>query len=215
MQFSDLFNWRHVPDNTEIVQSCTWGIFIWDTALFHCEYDIMLHWITMEQGRRHGGGGRGKGRMPPKGFKKGKIRRLWVFFMYIGVIKISFSFILTRKYMLWEGFYYHKRASASGGKAPWPPPRGHCPLDPQGYFAPSNGLPWCHPCNWIWSSLYENASHKGLQNLCYVAGPRGNLCMEMSPCFEKDEIDKYDTIKRNESHVANIQFWFFNINFLY
>ena len=41
-----------------------------------------------------------------------------------------------------------------------------------------------------------------------------NLCIEMSPCFEKDETDKYDTIKRNESHVANIQFWFFNINFL-
>ena len=56
--------------------------------------------------------------------------------------------------MLWEGFYYDfstKKASASGGFAPWTPARGRCPLDPRGNFAPSNDLPWRRP--WFLSQL--------------------------------------------------------------
>ena len=45
-----------------------------------------------------------------------------------------------RKYELWKGFYHDfstKTASASGGFAPWPPPRGSAP------WAPTRGAaPW-------------------------------------------------------------------------
>ena len=76
--------------------------------------------------------------------------------------KLAFLSSLIRKYMLWEGLYHDfstKKVSASGGFAPWPPPRGsapwtpargRCSLDPRGNFAPSNDLPWRRPlsvCN--------------------------------------------------------------------
>ena len=61
------------------------------------------------------------------------------------------------KYMLWEGFYHNfstKKVSASGGFFPCPhqgalpfrPPQGGAALNPRGNFAPSNDLPWRHPC---------------------------------------------------------------------
>ena len=77
---------------------------------------------------------------------------------YFHALKLAFLSSLIRKYMLWEGFYHDfstKKVSASGGFAPWPPPRGsapwtptrgRCPLDPRGNFAPSNDLPWRRPC---------------------------------------------------------------------
>ena len=42
-----------------------------------------------------------KGQIPHKVFRKGKIRRLLVL-SCVGVIRISFSFILNKVYMLWE-----------------------------------------------------------------------------------------------------------------
>ena len=51
------------------------------------------------------------------------------------LLKLVFLSSLTRKYVLWKGFYHDfstKKASASGGE----PCRGRCPLDPQGSFAP-------------------------------------------------------------------------------
>ena len=77
---------------------------------------------------------------------------------YFHALKLAFLSSLIRKYMLWEGFYHNfstKKVSASGGEAPWPPPRssapwtparGRYPLDPRSNFAPSNDLPWRRPC---------------------------------------------------------------------
>ena len=73
------------------------------------------------------------------------------------VSKWAFLSSLTRKYMLWEGFYHNfctKKVLASGGFTPDPPTkrlclpaltRGLCPLDLWGTFTPSKDLPWCHP----------------------------------------------------------------------
>ena len=67
------------------------------------------HWkLHQLQGRCQGGVA------APRGFKKGKIVKYGVF----SFITISFSVIsLTRKYILWEGFYHDfstKKASVSG-----------------------------------------------------------------------------------------------------
>ena len=122
----------------------------------HCAFEIPRKIeITpnhLSQGRRHRGG---KGGRPPplKVSKKEKIK-IWGIFH---ALKLAFLSSLIRKYMLWEGFYHDfstKKVSASGGFAPWPPPRGsapwtpargRCPLDPRGNFAPSNDLPWRRP----------------------------------------------------------------------
>ena len=48
--------------------------------------------------------------IPPKGFEKRKILNFLGVFAWVGVIKISISLgflsFLTRKHMLWEGFYH-------------------------------------------------------------------------------------------------------------
>ena len=87
---------------------------------------------------------------------------------YFHALKLAFLSSLIRKYMLWEGFYHDfstKKVSASGGFAPWPPPRGStpwtpargsCPLDPRGNFAPSNDLPWRRPCREVISRAVHN-----------------------------------------------------------
>ena len=62
------------------------------------------------------------------------------------LLKLAFLSSLTRKYVIWKGFYHNfsaKKASASGGFAPT---KGLCPLDPRGSFALPNDLPWRHPC---------------------------------------------------------------------
>ena len=55
---------------------------------------------------------------------------------------------LIRKYMLWEGFYHDfstKKASASGGFAPWPPPRGSAPWTPEVTSPPLTIYPGAAP----------------------------------------------------------------------
>ena len=133
-----------------------WGKLF--SILHNCNFESTTSPTTStsnhyQQGRRHRGGDR-----PPKGFKKGKILK----YGYFLALKLAFLTSLIRKYMLWEGFYHDfstKKASASGGFAPWPPPtgsapwtpaRGRCPLDPRGNFAPSNDLPWRRP--WLSST---------------------------------------------------------------
>ena len=58
---------------------------------------------------------------------------------YFHALKLAFLSSLIRKYMLWEGFYHDfstKKVSASGGFAPWPPPRGSAPGPLPGGAAP-------------------------------------------------------------------------------
>ena len=111
--------------------------------------DLMFMWYR-------GGATGGAGGWPPtlKVSKKGKFKNMG----YFHALKWAFLTSLIRKYMLWEGFYHNfstKKASASGGFTPWPPPRGsapctpsrgRCPLDPSGNFTLSNDLPWRRPC---------------------------------------------------------------------
>ena len=123
---------------------------IWDCFLA----PLLQIMITFRGGATGGGVGGGKGGdCPQRVSKKEKKLKYGVFSWK----KIAFLSSLIRNYMLWEGFYHDfstKKVSASGGFAPWPPPRGsapwtpargHCPLDPRGNFAPSNDLPWRHP----------------------------------------------------------------------
>ena len=72
-------------------------------------------------------------------------------FSCIKVMKFVFLPSLTRKYVLWKGFYHDfstKKASASGGFAPLTPTKGLCSLDPRGSFAPltiyPGATPVCH-----------------------------------------------------------------------
>ena len=58
---------------------------------------------------------------------------------YFHALKWAFLSSLIRKYMLWEGFYHDfstKKVSASGGFAPWPPPRGSAPWTPPEVTSP-------------------------------------------------------------------------------
>ena len=69
------------------------------------------------------------------------------------LLKLAFLPYLTRKYVLWKGFYHDfSTKKASAGLFPLDPRRGRCPLDPQGSFAPPpNDLPWRRPCfGWSW-----------------------------------------------------------------
>ena len=80
-------------------------------------------------------GGQGATAPPPKGFKKGKNLNMG----YFHALKLAFLSSLIKKYMLWEGFYHDfstKKVSASGGFAPWPPPRGSAPWTPARGAAP-------------------------------------------------------------------------------
>ena len=50
------------------------------------------------------------------------------------LLKLAFLSSLTRKCVIWKGFYHNfsaKKASASGAFAPWPPPRGSAPWTPE------------------------------------------------------------------------------------
>ena len=77
------------------------------------------------------------------------------------LLELAFLSSLTRKFILWEGFYHNcstKKVSASGSFAPWPPPRGSAPWTPEGgTFTPSNNLSWHPPtpvsCRGIWGQL--------------------------------------------------------------
>ena len=90
---------------------------------------------TREDCYRGGAIGGGGGQEPPKDFKKGEMKK---YFHASKLLKLTFMSSLTRKYVLWKGFYHDfstKKASASGGFAPWPPPRGSAPWTP-GFLRP-------------------------------------------------------------------------------
>ena len=125
-----------------------------------------VEWVSeWMQGRHHGGGGGGGGQKPPKDFEKGENEKNMGYFHASKLLKLAFLSSLTRKYMLWKGFYHDfstKKASALGGFTPWPPPRGSAtwtptrgsaPWTPEVYFAPPpNDLPWRRP----WVNEYVN-----------------------------------------------------------
>ena len=111
-------------------------------------------WKHVIRGGAMGGGGGGQGdKSPPKDFKKGKMKKNMEYFHASKLLKLAFLSSLTRKYVLWKGFYHDfstKKASASGGFAPWPPPRGFAPWTPE---VPSPSLtiypgaaPACYYC---------------------------------------------------------------------
>ena len=75
------------------------------------------------RGSATGGGGSKEGKSPPKDFKKGEIKKDMGNFHASKLLKLAFLSSLSRKYVLWKGFYHDsitKKASASGG-APWTP----------------------------------------------------------------------------------------------
>ena len=69
------------------------------------------------------GAGGGKGEKPPQRFqKRGKWKNMG-YFHALKLLKLAFLSSLTKKWVLWKGFYHDfstKRASASGDFAPWP-----------------------------------------------------------------------------------------------
>ena len=131
-------------------------------SLFHMSGFVSWHvcdkaivWFCRQGWHRRGAGGQ----KPPKDFKKGKNLKNISYFHASKLLKLAFLSILsslTRKYVLWKGFYHNfssKKASASGGFAPWSPPRGSAPWTPtggaapgpRGSFAPLD-LSWRRPC---------------------------------------------------------------------
>ena len=68
------------------------------------------------------GGGKGaRGKSPPKDFKKGGNEKHMGYFHASKLLKLAFLSSLTRKYVLWKGFYHDfstQKASASGSFAP-------------------------------------------------------------------------------------------------
>ena len=95
--------------------------------LFTVHYLIMMQEIKTNMnyslsGAVPWGGARGA-KKTLKISKKGKMKKYDVF-SGNKVIKIAFLSSVTRKYMLWKGFYRDfitKKASASRGSAPWTP----------------------------------------------------------------------------------------------
>ena len=64
------------------------------------------------------------------------------------LLELAFLSSLMKKYMVWKGFYQDfstKKASASGGFAPWPPPRGSAPWNLPVPFAPRTIYPDAAP----------------------------------------------------------------------
>ena len=84
----------------------------------------MLMFVVYTTGAAPWGGGGGKGdKVPPKDFKKGENEKMG-YFHASKLLKLAFLSSLTRKYMLWKGFYHDfsiKKASASGGERLWTP----------------------------------------------------------------------------------------------
>ena len=106
------------------------------------------------RGGAMGGGGERGGQNPPKDFKKGENEKNMGYFQIhtSELLKLAFLSSFMRKYVLWswKGFYHDfstKKASASGGFAPWPPPRSSAPGPPRFLCPPPpNDLPWRCPC---------------------------------------------------------------------
>ena len=80
------------------------------------------------------------GKSPLKISKKRGKRKNMGYFHASKLLKLAFLSSLTRKYVLWKGFYHDfstKKASASGGKAP-DPHQGALPPGPP----PGGAAPW-------------------------------------------------------------------------
>ena len=93
----------------------------------------VFRWQEQPGAAPWGGGGQG-GQKPPKDSKKGKIKNMG-YFHASKLSKLAFLSSLTRKYVLWKGFYHDfstKKASASGGN----PHQGVLPPGPLGSLAP-------------------------------------------------------------------------------
>ena len=140
--------------------------------------------IKFRQGQHHRGQG---GKSPPKDFKKGENEKNMMYFQASKSLKLAFLSSLTRKYVLWKGFYHDfstKKASASGGFAPWPPPRGSAPWTPE-VPSPPKDLPWRLP--WIQASTldlsYSTRKIKcKFMNLIHTRQKNKNIC---SSCLWK------------------------------
>ena len=84
-------------------------------------YGACWVFVLKSRGDATGGGGGGEvGKSPPKDFKKrGKWKNMG-YFHASKLLKLAFLSSLTRKYVLWKGFYHDfstKKASAPGGGA--------------------------------------------------------------------------------------------------
>ena len=95
--------------------------------------------------------------------------------------KISFSVIFNKEILALKGFYHDwstkKKASASGGFAPWPPPRGSAPWTPRGSFAPLTIYPGAAPVHIANFGISPLALElpEGLSRL-------DNICQPVAPC---------------------------------
>ena len=100
--------------------------------------------------------------------KKKKIKKYDVFsgIKVTPLLKLAFLLSLTRKYMLWEGFY-HNFSSTKGfsfkGALPPHPQQGALPPGPPRFLLPPNDLPWRCPCrfNALWR-VHRPISSKNL-----------------------------------------------------
>ena len=104
------------------------------------DFDTRL-FLENRKGRRHGGGGT----ISPLRFQKREKLENTGHFHALELLEFAFLSSLTRKYMLWEGFYLDFstwKASASGGKPLDPCQGGAEPPRPPDPHAPSNNLPW-------------------------------------------------------------------------
>ena len=92
-------------------------------------------------------GGQG-GKSSPKDFQKKEKLKNMGYFHASKLLKWAFLSSLTRKYVLWKGFYHDistKKASASGDLAPWPSPRGSAPWTPKAPLPPLMIYPGAAP----------------------------------------------------------------------
>ena len=88
--------------------------------------------------------------------KKGKNKKYGVFSCTAKLLKLAFLSSLTRKYVLWKGFYHDfitKKASRGFASPPDPtkglfpldPPLGALPPGPPRFPCPPHDLPWRRP----------------------------------------------------------------------
>ena len=97
---------------------------------------LVARFLHGSRGGTKEGGGAGGGKSLPKDFKKGKNEKNVGYFYALKLLKLAFLSSLTRKYVLWKGFYHDfstKKASAlttTKELCPLDPRRGHCPWTP-------------------------------------------------------------------------------------
>ena len=120
--------------------------------------------LRLRGGAVGGGGGKG-GKSPPKDFKIGENEKNMGYFHASKLLKLAFLSSLTRKYVLWKGFYHNfstKKASASRGFAP-DPHQGALPPGPPWFLRPSLRFTLALPL----LRLYADAWYSGYLVLMY------------------------------------------------